>query len=87
MQLFLVLSSFELKIDIITAIPMLVYCCARKIIYLIVGEHDWRAGDNGSMWFWDYKSGHNFQQAQTIVQPGILFTHLHVLCVLSSRTS
>jgi len=24
------------------------------------------------MWFWDYKSGHNFQQAQTIVQPGIL---------------
>lgn len=30
------------------------------------------AGDNGSMWFWDYKSGHNFQQAQTIVQPGSL---------------
>ncbi|KAK9706557.1 hypothetical protein RND81_07G134800 [Saponaria officinalis] len=30
------------------------------------------AGDNGSMWFWDWKSGHNFQQAQTIVQPGSL---------------
>ncbi|KAG0574283.1 hypothetical protein KC19_VG250400 [Ceratodon purpureus] len=30
------------------------------------------AGDNGSMWFWDYKSGHNFQQAQAIVQPGSL---------------
>ncbi|GMN62397.1 hypothetical protein TIFTF001_031481 [Ficus carica] len=29
-------------------------------------------GDNGSMWFWDWKSGHNFQQAQTIVQPGSL---------------
>jgi len=28
-------------------------------------------GDNGSMWFWDWKSGHNFQQAQTIVQPGM----------------
>ncbi|KAK1277999.1 Protein pleiotropic regulator PRL2 [Acorus gramineus] len=28
------------------------------------------AGDNGSLWFWDWKSGHNFQQAQTIVQPG-----------------
>ncbi|KAJ3679275.1 hypothetical protein LUZ60_017286 [Juncus effusus] len=30
------------------------------------------AGDNGSLWFWDWKSGHNFQQAQTIVQPGSL---------------
>ncbi|KEH37238.1 hypothetical protein MTR_2g436500 [Medicago truncatula] len=24
-------------------------------------------GDNGSMWFWDWKSGHNFLQSQTIV--------------------
>ncbi|XP_031486497.1 protein pleiotropic regulatory locus 1 [Nymphaea colorata] len=30
------------------------------------------AGDNGSLWFWDWKSGHNFQQSQTIVQPGSL---------------
>ncbi|XP_078174493.1 protein pleiotropic regulatory locus 1-like [Carex rostrata] len=29
-------------------------------------------GDNGSLWFWDWKSGHNFQQTQTIVQPGSL---------------
>ncbi|XP_042958341.1 protein pleiotropic regulatory locus 1-like isoform X2 [Carya illinoinensis] len=29
-------------------------------------------GDNGSLWFWDWKSDHNFQQAQTIVQPGSL---------------
>jgi pleiotropic regulator 1 len=29
-------------------------------------------GDNGSMWFWDWRSGHNFQQSQTIVQPGSL---------------
>ncbi|KAG6650892.1 hypothetical protein CIPAW_06G074500 [Carya illinoinensis] len=28
--------------------------------------------DNGSLWFWDWKSDHNFQQAQTIVQPGSL---------------
>ncbi|CAI5993568.1 unnamed protein product [Closterium sp. NIES-65] len=28
--------------------------------------------DNGSIWFWDWKSGHNFQQTQTIVQPGSL---------------
>lgn len=32
-------------------------------------------GDNGSMWFWDWKSGHNFQQSQTIVQPG-----MHIFC-------
>ncbi|KAK9146957.1 hypothetical protein Sjap_006860 [Stephania japonica] len=30
------------------------------------------AGDNGSLWFWDWRSGHNFQQSQTIVQPGSL---------------
>nr|GME21463.1 protein pleiotropic regulatory locus 1 [Ipomoea batatas] len=29
-------------------------------------------GDNGSLWFWDWKSGHNFQQEQTLVQPGSL---------------
>jgi pleiotropic regulator 1 len=27
-------------------------------------------GDNGSMWYWDWKSGHNFQQDESIVQPG-----------------
>ncbi|KAL3358037.1 hypothetical protein AABB24_015265 [Solanum stoloniferum] len=27
-------------------------------------------GDNGSLWFWDWTSGHNFQQARTKVQPG-----------------
>ncbi|OMP03189.1 hypothetical protein COLO4_10588 [Corchorus olitorius] len=30
------------------------------------------AGDNGSLWFWDWKSGYNVQQAQTIAQPGSL---------------
>ncbi|KAH7441245.1 hypothetical protein KP509_03G030600 [Ceratopteris richardii] len=29
-------------------------------------------GDDGSIWFWDWRSGHNFQQTQTIVQPGSL---------------
>jgi len=28
--------------------------------------------DNGSMYFWDWKSGYNFQQLQTIPQPGSL---------------
>jgi len=30
------------------------------------------AADNGSMRFWDYKTGHNFQSTSTIVQPGSL---------------
>ena len=28
------------------------------------------AGDNGSMLFWDWKSGYNFQRHQASVQPG-----------------
>ena len=29
-------------------------------------------GDNGSMYFWDWKTGYNFQKIQTTVQPGSL---------------
>jgi len=29
-------------------------------------------GDDGSMRFWDYQTGYNFQKAETIVQPGSL---------------
>lgn len=29
-------------------------------------------GDNGSLWFWDWKSGNRFQAEETIVQPGSL---------------
>ncbi|MCL7023981.1 hypothetical protein MKW94_019235 [Papaver nudicaule] len=29
-------------------------------------------GDDGSLWFWDWKSGHNFQQTRTTAQPGSL---------------
>ena len=29
-------------------------------------------GDDGTMEFWDYKSGHNFQSTTSIVQPGSL---------------
>ena len=28
------------------------------------------AADNGSMYFWDWKTGYNFQRLQTTVQPG-----------------
>ncbi|MCH91846.1 protein pleiotropic regulatory locus 1-like, partial [Trifolium medium] len=41
-------------------------------------------GDNGSMWFWDWKSGHNFQQSQTIVQPGM---HIRLLLLLQIDAS
>ena len=30
------------------------------------------AGDNGSMWFWDWASGHCFQQEESLIQPGSL---------------
>ncbi|GAX77712.1 hypothetical protein CEUSTIGMA_g5155.t1 [Chlamydomonas eustigma] len=30
------------------------------------------AGDNGSVWFWDWTSGHCFQQEESQVQPGSL---------------
>jgi len=29
-------------------------------------------GDNGSLWFWDWRSGNVFQQQDSIVQPGSL---------------
>ncbi|KAF3626204.1 Protein pleiotropic regulatory locus 1 [Capsicum annuum] len=29
-------------------------------------------GDDGSLWFWDWTSGHNLQQTRTMVQPGSL---------------
>ncbi|XP_077984126.1 pleiotropic regulator 1-like [Glandiceps talaboti] len=29
-------------------------------------------GDNGSMYFWDWKTGYNFQRIQTVTQPGSL---------------
>lgn len=29
-------------------------------------------GDNGSVWWWDWNSGHCFQQDETLVQPGSL---------------
>jgi pleiotropic regulator 1 len=29
-------------------------------------------GDNGSLWFWDWRSGNCFQQGETVVQPGSL---------------
>ncbi|KAK4493184.1 hypothetical protein RD792_017958 [Penstemon davidsonii] len=44
------------------------------------------AGDNGSLWFWDWRSGHNFQQAQTIVQPGSLDSEAGIYAVTYDLT-
>lgn len=44
------------------------------------------AGDNGSLWFWDWKSGHNFQQAQTIVQPGSLDSEAGIYAITYDLT-
>ncbi|XP_048321838.1 protein pleiotropic regulatory locus 1 [Ziziphus jujuba] len=43
-------------------------------------------GDNGSLWFWDWKSGHNFQQAQTIVQPGSLDSEAGIYAISYDMT-
>lgn len=43
-------------------------------------------GDNGSLWFWDWKSGHNFQQAQTVVQPGSLDSEAGIYALAYNQT-
>lgn len=37
-------------------------------------------GDNGSMKFWDWKSGYNYQSMDMIIQPGSLDSEAGVLC-------
>lgn len=47
----------------------------RAIVNAMAVNHDnvmVTGGDNGSVWFWDWTSGHCFQQQDTIVQPGSL---------------
>lgn len=54
--------------------------------FLILDYHlIYLKGDNGSLWFWDWRSGHNFQQAQTIVQPG-MHIYIDTLCICRSFT-
>ncbi|EOA30454.1 hypothetical protein CARUB_v10013579mg [Capsella rubella] len=43
-------------------------------------------GDKGSLWFWDWKSGHNFQQAETIVQPGSLESEAGIYAACYDKT-
>lgn len=42
-----------------------------KIFHFNVFVYDF-SGDNGTMHFWDWKTGYNFQRSQASVQPGSL---------------
>ena len=42
--------------------------------------------DNGSIWFWDYKSGNVFQEQETIAQPGSLESEQGETCCAISDT-
>ncbi|KAJ3069523.1 pre-mRNA-splicing factor prp46, partial [Rhizoclosmatium hyalinum] len=43
-------------------------------------------GDNGSMYFWDYKTGYNFQTAEAAAQPGSLDSENGVFCSTFDQT-
>jgi pleiotropic regulator 1 len=42
--------------------------------------------DNGSMMFWDWSSGHQFQEMQSIVQPGSLDSEAGIFASTFDRT-
>ena len=44
-------------------------------------------GDNGSLYFWDWKSGYNFQQIQSKVQPGSLSSEAGIFAATFDRSS
>jgi len=43
--------------------------------------------DNGTMWFWDWKTGYPFQKLQTTVQPGSLDSEAGIFVTVFDRTS
>ncbi|KND00813.1 uncharacterized protein SPPG_09159 [Spizellomyces punctatus DAOM BR117] len=43
-------------------------------------------GDNGSMYFWDYKTGYNFQTGESLVQPGSLDSEAGIFCSAFDKT-
>ncbi|KAF9574427.1 pre-mRNA-splicing factor prp46 [Mortierella alpina] len=42
--------------------------------------------DNGAMGFWDWKSGHQFQQLDSLVQPGSLDSEAGIFCAEFDKT-
>jgi len=43
-------------------------------------------GDNGSLWFWDWKSGNVFQETESIVQPGSLDSEAGIYAMSFDRS-
>ena len=43
-------------------------------------------GDDGSLWFWDYNSGHCFQKSQAKVQPGSMESEAGVFAAAFDKT-
>jgi WD40 repeat protein len=42
--------------------------------------------DNGAMGFWDWKSGHQFQRLDSLVQPGSLDSEAGIFCAEFDKT-
>lgn len=43
--------------------------------------------DNGSLFMWDYKSGYNFQQIESKVQPGSLSSEAGIFAIKFDKSS
>jgi pleiotropic regulator 1 len=43
-------------------------------------------GDDGSMFFWDWKSGYNFQNMDSLAQPGSLESEAGIFCSTFDKT-
>jgi pleiotropic regulator 1 len=43
-------------------------------------------GDNGTMYFWDWKTGYNFQRFQATVQPGSLDSEAGVFAMIFDQS-
>jgi pleiotropic regulator 1 len=43
--------------------------------------------DNGSLYFWDYKSGYNFQQVNSAVQSGSLSSEAGIFAIKFDHSS
>ena len=57
--------------------PFILQTCCELIPAAVIAVHVVIAylsctGDNGSIYFWDWRTGYNFQKIQTTVQPGSL---------------
>lgn len=44
-------------------------------------------GDNGSLYFWDWASAHNFQRLQSAVQPGSIDSEAGILAMTFDKSN